>query len=89
METRTNVTNSRNNESGAVSLRTIPVWLKSSNRKVKVNAILDDASNESFLNEDVAGMLGIQESFQSPCLKQQDRDIPVDARQCYNRKCRW
>ena len=65
METRTNVKNSRNNESETVLLRTIPVWLKSSNRKVKVNAILDDASNESFLNEDVAGMLGIQEPFQT------------------------
>ena len=64
METRTNVTNSRNNVSEAFSLRTIPVWLKSSNRKVKANAILDDASNECFLNEDVAGMLGIQEPFQ-------------------------
>ena len=63
--TQKNVTNSRNNESEAVSLGTIPVWLKSNNRKVGVNVILDDASNESFLNEDVAGMLGIQEPFQT------------------------
>ena len=48
-----------------VSLRTIPIWLKKNNRKVEVNAILDDASNETFLNEEVAGMLGIQESFQT------------------------
>ena len=48
-----------------VSLRTIPVWLKKNNRKVKVNAILDDASNETFLNDEVAGMLGIQEPFQT------------------------
>ena len=48
-----------------VLLRTIPVWLKKNNRKVKVNAILDDASNETFLNEEVAGMLGIQEPFQT------------------------
>ena len=33
-------------------------------RKVKINAILDDASNETFLNEDVAGVLGLQEPFQ-------------------------
>ena len=65
-ETRTNVTNSRNNVSEAVSLRTIPVWLKSNNRKVKVNAILDDASNESFFNENVAtlqGCLGFKSHF--------------------------
>ena len=48
-----------------VSLRTIPVWLKKNSRKVKVNPILDDASNETFLNEEVAGMLGIQEPFQT------------------------
>ena len=32
-------------------------------RKVKINAILDDASNETFLNEEVAGVLGLQEPF--------------------------
>ena len=48
-----------------VSLRTIPVWWKKNSRKVKVHAILDDASNETFLNEEVAGMLGIQEPFQT------------------------
>lgn len=31
---------------------------------VKIKAILDDASNETFLNEEVAGVLGIQEPFQ-------------------------
>ena len=30
---------------------TIPVWVKAQGKKVKVNAILDDASNETFLNE--------------------------------------
>ena len=48
-----------------VLLKTIPVGLKKNNRKVKVNAILDDASIETFLNEEVAGMLGIQEPFQT------------------------
>jgi len=38
----------------AFSLRTVPVWLKANDRKVKVNAILDDGSNETFLNEEVA-----------------------------------
>ena len=40
------------------------MWLKASGKKVRVNAILDDASNESFLHENVASLLGIQESFQ-------------------------
>ena len=31
----------------ALSLRTVPVWLKAGQCKVKVNAILDDASNET------------------------------------------
>ena len=45
-------------------LRTVPVWMKANVRKVKINAILDDASNETFLNEEVAGVLGLQEPFQ-------------------------
>ena len=62
---RTNDTDGKRAGSEMVSLRTIPVRLKKNNRKVKVNAILDDASNETFLNEEVAGMLGIQEPFQT------------------------
>ena len=46
------------------SLRTVPVWMKANGRKVKINAILDEASNETFLNEEVAGVLGLQEPFQ-------------------------
>ena len=46
------------------SLRTVPVWMKANGRKVKINAILDDASNETFLNEAVAGILGLQELFE-------------------------
>ena len=48
-----------------LSLRTIPVWLKANGRKVKVNAILDDASNETFLNEQVAGVLGLHEPYKT------------------------
>jgi hypothetical protein len=36
------------------SSRTIPVWIKANGKEVKVNEILDDASNETFLNQDVA-----------------------------------
>ena len=46
------------------SLRTVPVWMKANDRKVKINAILDDTSNETFLNEEVAGVLGLEELFQ-------------------------
>ena len=49
----------------AYSLRTIPVWVKAQGKKVKVNAILHDASNETFLNEEVAGALGLKESYQT------------------------
>ena len=38
--------------------------MKANGRKVKINAILDDASNETFLNEAVAGILGLQEPFE-------------------------
>ena len=46
------------------SLRTVPVRMKANGRKVKINAILDDAFNETFLNEEVAGVPGLQEPFQ-------------------------
>ena len=46
------------------SLRTVPVWMRANGRKVKINPILDDASNETFLNEEVAGVLGLQAPFQ-------------------------
>ena len=49
------------------SLRTVPVWMKANGRKVKINAILDDAPNETFLNEEVAGALGLQERSSSCC----------------------
>jgi len=51
--------------SEAYSLRTVPVWLKANDRKVKVNAILDDGSNETFWNEEVAGILGLKEGYQT------------------------
>ena len=60
----------------AYSLRTIPVRIKAEGKKAKVNAILDDASNESFLNEEVAGALG-----------QLCRDIPNHAVEDRDRKC--
>lgn len=49
----------------AYSLRTIPVWVKANGKKAKINAILDDGSNETFLNEEVASGLGLQEPFET------------------------
>ena len=37
--------------------------MEANGRKVKINALLDDTSNETFLNK-VAGVLGLQEPFQ-------------------------
>ena len=51
--------------SEAYSLHTVPVWLKANDRKVKVNATLDDGSNETFWNEEVAGILGLKEGYQT------------------------
>ena len=62
-DSRTHTTTHDTPATEALSLRTIPVWLKANNRKVKVNALLDDASNETFLNAEVAGVLDIQEPF--------------------------
>jgi hypothetical protein len=42
------VTQNHSSSREQCSSRTVPVWLKSNGKKVKVNAILDDASNESF-----------------------------------------
>ena len=41
------------------------MWLKGNGRKVKVNALLDDGSNETFLNEEIAGVLGLKERYQT------------------------
>ena len=40
------------------------MWMKANWRKVKINAILDDASNKTFQNEAVAEILGLQEPFE-------------------------
>ena len=45
-------------------LRTVPVNLKSGNRQVEVNTLLDDASTKTYLNSDVAAELGLQGNCQ-------------------------
>ena len=43
--------------SGTIALRTIPVYLKNGTRKIKVNALLDDASTKTYINSDIAAEL--------------------------------
>ena len=50
--------------SGTIALRTIPVYLKNGTRKIKVNALLDDASTKTYINSDVAAELGLQGQLQ-------------------------
>ena len=47
-----------------VSLRTVPVWLSAKGKKIKVNAVLDDASTVSYVNEEVAGALGLSATYE-------------------------
>ena len=47
-----------------VALRTVPVILKNGNRRIEVNALLDDASTRTYLNSDVAAQLGLQGEYQ-------------------------
>ena len=48
-----------------VALRIVPVFLKNGNRRIKVNALLDEASTKTYLNADVAAELGLQGHPQS------------------------
>ena len=45
-----------------VALRTVPVYLSSGRRRVKVNALLDDGSSKTYLNSDIAAELGLEGS---------------------------
>ena len=47
----------------SVALRTIPVYLKNGNKKLRVN-LLDDTSTKTYLNADVAAELGLQGQLQ-------------------------
>ena len=50
---------------GATALRTIPVILKNGCRRLTVNALLDDASTQTHVNEDVAAELGLNGTFET------------------------
>ncbi|XP_078364043.1 uncharacterized protein LOC144648318 [Oculina patagonica] len=43
-----------------VALRIVPVILKNGHRRIKVNALLDEASTKTYLNADVAAQLELQ-----------------------------
>ena len=60
----TTTTGESNHKVQMHSLRTIPVWIKANGKRIKVNAVLDDASNETFLNEEVSGYLGLSGKWQ-------------------------
>jgi len=42
-----------------IALRTIPVYIKGNNKTVRVNALLDEASTQTYINSSVAHELGI------------------------------
>ena len=47
-----------------IALRRVPVVLKNGNREMTVNALLDDASTQTYINNDVAAELGLHGKFQ-------------------------
>ena len=60
----TTTTGESNHKVQMHSLRTIPVWIKANGKRIKVNAVVDDASNKTFLNEEVARFLGLSGKWQ-------------------------
>ena len=56
---------SQNAQARFVALRTVPVFLKNGNRRIKANALLDEASTKTYLNADVAAEPGLQGHLQS------------------------
>jgi len=53
---------------GSVALRTIPVYLKNGGRRLRVNALLGDASTKTYINSDVAAEMGLQGKLQCECV---------------------
>lgn len=43
---------------------TLPVWLKANGQKIRVDAVLDDASSASYISEEVAGALGLSAPYE-------------------------
>ena len=55
--TRTMTASKFSEQTHFVGLHTVPVVLKKGSRKLVLNALLDDASTKSYINEDVAAEL--------------------------------
>ena len=55
------------------------MWMKANGRKVKLNAILDDALNKTFQNEAVAEILGLQEPFTVETFKSMPIKIEIES----------
>lgn len=47
-----------------ITLRTVLVLLKNGNHRIKVNALLDNASTTNYMNTDIAVELDLQVNFQ-------------------------
>lgn len=58
----TTLASMQNQESA--SLQTVPIWLSANGKKIKVNALLDDASSVSYVNEELAGALGLSATYE-------------------------
>ena len=61
--TQTTMTCLKSEAKGATALRTIPVILKNGCQKLEVNALLDDASTQMYVNADVATELVLTGAF--------------------------
>jgi hypothetical protein len=48
------------NDKKLISMRTVPVIVKKGNRRIKVNALLEDCSTTTYINANVAVELGLQ-----------------------------
>ena len=66
-----------------LAMRTVPVILINGNRRMTVNALLDDASTKTYINADVAAELGLQGNLQrtnvNVDLEWSNRNISDDA----------
>ena len=60
----TTVDHNKSEAPAFVALRTVPVILKNGNRRIELNALLDDASTRTYLNSNVAAQLGLQGEYQ-------------------------
>jgi len=52
-------TNTVRKENKTIALRTVPVAVKSGNKQLRINALLDDGSTTTYINTDIALELGL------------------------------